>query len=39
MARAHGVPKSFSPNPTKATNAREENERKNKKENTKNSKI
>jgi hypothetical protein len=26
-------------NPTEATNAREENERKNKKENTKNSKI
>ena len=26
-------------NPTRATNAREENERKNKKENTKNSKI
>jgi hypothetical protein len=32
MARAHKVFKSFSPNPTKATNAMEEYERKNKKE-------
>ena len=32
-------PRPSFPNPTKATNAREENERKNKKENTKNSKI
>ena len=32
-------PSPYLPNPTEATNAREENERKNKKENTKNSKI
>jgi hypothetical protein len=32
MARAHKVLKSFSPNPTKATNAMEGYERKNKKE-------